>query len=1153
MFGPVQGQGAFISAGHRYPYRISLGRIADGGSTQLNFNVEQIDGSLKASVDLAIRLERRTPRFEGSVALARSVGRAPTGDVVDAPWHLTSRVKGDSSAAAIEQIELQYGGDDRAIKLRGGAKVTFGSQPQLDGVFSAPQLDLDRVLSLPQEIRTKPLAVIAKLTDVFSGAPSLPLSVKLGLSVEALTLAGGTIQRVHSELRNDGDTWHIDTLDLRAPGLTQVRLSGSFDPKSGGPTFKGNATINSADPRALIVWLNKQVDPQTIVPASFRVSGEVSLSSETIAVDRLNAEIDRVTMLGSLAYSWVREGRPARLDATLTAPEIDFDRVYAVAKAITADVGFDWPRAGSLSLKIGRTSVAGIEVKQSDVKMQIDNNGFDIDQLSIADFDGIALVAKGRIDTRTQSPRGAVTFDLNASSLKGATALAEKFAPQMVDGLRRLAVHATPIALRGSLALEPNPDSTNTRTVANLKLDGRAGAVLVALHGHTGFANDSFKIDDLATLGAAELNISGRLETDDGPALINLIGLERFIVADRQSGRLSIAAKGPLDGELAIRGQLAVGALDISATGMVRAIQQASRSAALEIKIANAKLRSPRPPAPERPVGVMATSVNFGIAWTEDTVRVTDAKGTVAGSSIAGWLTIDTKQRPIRVDGNLELGSIDLAAAIGAAIGIPETEPSKAPDWIWQSGPFEQSAHGASGQVTVTATRVGLTPKLFAHNFQGKLYIGETQLALQVVDASVASGRIAGELVLLREDTGLIARSRVQLTDADAAELLPGDGKITGRITAEMTIDGTGMSPVALIGALEGRGRMTLTNGRLARLNPAAFDVVINAVDQGLPIDAARVRDKMDLALASGDLAIRRAEAAISIEGGQARMLSNPILATPDVDLAVNGHVNLADGSIDARLILSAVGAIAPMKTSPEIVVSLKGPIDVPARTVDAGAFANWLALRAIERQSENLNRLQGRPPTPGAPSTTTPLPAMPAAVTSARSRIALAWKLSSSARLSELNSSDQWPKHASPASDYCVAGAVIARTRSPSRTNAPARGTTNSPSAIPLRISACPAASRPTVTGRVSIRPSRTVCTTVPAGPYRIAEKGTAAPHRLAISIFARPNAPTRRRGSRPMKRRTSPSCVVGLMVVDTFRTLPFNAPTPTISTLAG
>ena len=144
-----------------------------------------------------------------------------------------------------------------------------------------------------------------------------------------------------------------------------------------------------------------------------------------------------------------------------------------------------------------------------------------------------------------------------------------------------------------------------------------------------------------------------------------------------------------------------------------------------------------------------------------------------------------------------------------------------------------------------------------------------------------------------------------------------------------------------------------------------------------MSIDAARVTDKMDSALASGDLAIRRAEAGISIEGGQARMLSNPVLGTADVDLAVNGLVNLADGSIDARLTLSAVGASAPMKTSPEIVVALRGPIDVPACTIDVSAFVNWLTLRAIEQQSENLNRVQGRELSPRGPTTKVPPPAL--------------------------------------------------------------------------------------------------------------------------------------------------------------------------------
>ena len=74
------------------------------------------------------------------------------------------------------------------------------------------------------------------------------------------------------------------------------------------------------------------------------------------------------------------------------------------------------------------------------------------------------------------------------------------------------------------------------------------------------------------------------------------------------------------------------------------------------------------------------------------------------------------------------------------------------------------------------------------------------------------------------------------------------------------------MSPVALIGSLEGSGIFTLENGRVVRLDPAAFDAVIRAVDQGLPIDATRVRDRMDAALARRRPGHPLAEGAITID-----------------------------------------------------------------------------------------------------------------------------------------------------------------------------------------------------------------------------------------------------------------------------------------------
>ena len=58
--------------------------------------------------------------------------------------------------------------------------------------------------------------------------------------------------------------------------------------------------------------------------------------------------------------------------------------------------------------------------------------------------------------------------------------------------------------------------------------------------------------------------------------------------------------------------------------------------------------------------------------------------------------------------------------------------------------------------------------------------------------------------------------------------------------------------------------------------------------------------------------ALASAEGAIAITAGQAR-LSNTIVRAQGADLALGGMLNLADGALDARLMLSgAAGASAP-------------------------------------------------------------------------------------------------------------------------------------------------------------------------------------------------------------------------------------------------
>src|SRR5262249_43002279 len=346
LAGPVKGEGSFVAAGQHYPFRLGMSRAGTDGAVRVRLNVDPIDRPLIADADATVWVERGVPRFDGTLTLTRPVGRAPDGIIE--PWRVSSRVRGDSAAAVLEQIEFTYGADERALKLRGDANLTFGRRPQLVIGLASTQVDLDRVLALPEPMRRRPLAAAKTFADFVGAGGRWPIPVKLGISVENVTFAGALLQRVSGEVRADADSWDLEMLDFRAPGATQVRLSGRLDVNAKGIAFEGPAKVEARDPRALVAWLTDRADTQNITATALRAQGEVKLGSETIAVDRLKAELDRMAIEGRLSYSWASTERPARVEAALNAPDVDLDRLSALTRALFVETAFEWPREAAL-------------------------------------------------------------------------------------------------------------------------------------------------------------------------------------------------------------------------------------------------------------------------------------------------------------------------------------------------------------------------------------------------------------------------------------------------------------------------------------------------------------------------------------------------------------------------------------------------------------------------------------------------------------------------------------------------------------------------------------------------------------------------------------------------------------------------------------
>ena len=962
LSGPIKGQGSFYADGQHYPYRIAASRVGDD-RLRVRLNIDPIDRPLTIDTEGFLSIESGSPRFVGSVSLARPLTRAPAGSQAEIlePWRLTGKIDGNSTRAVVEQIEFQYGPDERPIRLRGDALVNFGAAPRVTGVLSSPQVDLDRILALPEPERSQPLAAIKAFADNFTGSQRLPIPVSLGVSIESLTLAGATLQRFSADVASETNGgWNIEKLDLRAPGLSHLAVSGRLS-AADGISFSGRTRLASKDPRTLIAWLTDRREDQIAAAASLSIDGDFKLSRDEIAVDRLKAELDRMSLEGRLAYAWGRGERPARIEAVVSAPDIDLDRAYALLQGLFDGTGFDMPREGILSAKAERATFAAVEARRADINMRFDANGLNIERLAIGDFGGASLAISGNIDTRTRAPQGAMKLDLDARRLDGLAVLLERLSPQVAAELRRNASRIAPAKLNATL--EVRAGTTATESNGRFKIGGAAGALRVALQGDVTANSEDLTLASLARLRSARVNLGGDIEAADGAALIALFGLERFVAVDKGGGRLTASARGAFDGDLAVDGRLITGELDASAKGRVRLAGNRGPTAEMDVKVGRASIRSPRftGAAPE----LIPTMGSARLALAEGRISLSDLAGTVAGTDISGRVTLGFAD-PVSVGGELSVGALHLPSTIAAVIGLPPVAGGS-----WPAEPFDRGLiGGVAGSVKLRVGRVALSPQLTVANMRGTLQFGNESFALEEIDGSVAGGRVAGSISFERGEEGLSLDTHVRFAGANLADLLPGEGVLTGRATIDLDFQGAGRSPIALIGSLKGDGTFTVQDGQIMRVDPSVFAAVIRNVDDGLPIDATRIRDRTEVALGNNALHVALAQGEILVAAGQLR-LANTAVRAKGAELGVTLGLDLSGSAIDARLILSGEpGSGALEGIRPEIALALRGPFDAPKRTLDVAAFTSWLALRAIEEKDKRIDALQSGREVPVPPST---------------------------------------------------------------------------------------------------------------------------------------------------------------------------------------
>lgn len=933
LLGPIKGEGAATVGGALYPFRLSSGRVKDDGAMRVRLNIDPTNTPVNVEADGLLSLPEGKPQFQGTWSLAHTVSIASRNTVTQ-PWRVGGKIKATPASALMEQVDFQYGSDTEGVKLNGTAELRFGPQPRFNGVLSARQIDLDKLAGEDEASHTPPTVTIRRLVGLAGQAFRPPFPIELGLGIDAVTLGGADLQSLRGDVSSAAGGWQLDRFEFRAPGLSEVRLSGRLGFEQNGAVFTGPAEVAANDPGALAAWLEGRKDAERGSPRPLRLRGDVTLGSEKIAIERLNANFNRGAVSGRFVYAFGKTG--ARVDASLKAPELDLDAASSFVNALIAGSSVERPKQGTLALDLDRARYAGIETGKTSARLTYDGNGIKIDQLAIENFGGANVSARGQI-ALAPAPHGSIALDFDAKELTGVTAILARYAPQMAERLNVVAPALAPAKLQATLKVDD--DATGSRGI--LGVTGTAGVTKISLNGESGL--------ELSPRGLGNARLQAQLEAADSSALARLLGVDRVVAVKKEPGTFRITLSGNPFGDLAVTTWVSSGSAEASATGTVQLAPGEWPQGSVYVNVARADLA---------PLRGGSLPIAFTSRLTSDGKQVVadEISAVVANSKVRGKLTASLDW-PSRVEGRLDADTIDLTGLIAAASGTKGGEA-----WNWSTTPFGNGVFDTvRGQIALNATRANVAPNLNVRQFRGQLIVGDGEVSLENVSGAVAGGEVTGNLVLKPGADGLNTKSTIALANADVAALLPPAARppLSGRVNLQLNVTGSGRSPATLIGSLQGSGKLVLTQAQFAGFDPRAFAAVIRAVDQGLPTDNAKVEGVAAKALDSGQFAMSKIEGDVAINAGQLR-LSNTKVNAEGADLAVSGSVDLTTGTLDARLVLT--GAEAAAGTRPDIFVALHGPITAPGKTLDVSGLTGWLTLRAIDLQSKKLEAIESEP-----------------------------------------------------------------------------------------------------------------------------------------------------------------------------------------------
>lgn len=952
LLGPFKVEGTARVAGEPVSVRASTGTATDGRLV-VKASVEPANRPVAVMLDGEVDTAGDRLAFRGETLVRRIV---PDGETTVLPWLLTADSEFDASQLLLRELEFRYGPEDRPFSITGAATIDLGAAPAFTAVLSARQIDLDRTLGQGPD---KPVAfqeVLGALSRTMVTLPRPPIPGHVGFDIPGIVVGGSMMTGVTLDVSTAPEGWRLETLQAGLPGDTVLAATGSVlvEPV---PSFEGNVALRSGQPATLVAWWRPDLPRTRLQP--FDARGHMVLSPTGLSLTAIDTAVGEARISGEASYLPSGSNRPPRLTLNLGATEIDVEQAQAVA-ALFGDAD-GRPTAADVvvqlaagALRAGDTTAEGLDVSASLV-----GGTLSVDRFAVRNLAGARITAAGTIRDLGTAPDGSFQGQISAERLDGLTAIARTLAPG--SNFADLLATAAPVLVPANVQATVTARAADASTDATLAVTGTAGGSTI--DGRFGFRGrvDAWK--------AAETDLDLDVEGPNGVRLMRQLGIDVPDVPDAGAGALQVAVSGvPREGlEGQAEGRLGETAFRVAGSG--RLPETEPPTAALDLV-----LRSPDA-GPILALGgslmadLMASipiDVTAKLAVEGERLDLSDLSGLLDGEPISGGLAVDLSGALPKVSGRLALlsGSLEGLAELSLGAGTLAF-PIVGDGDSWPQAPFGPAAlDSVEADVTLSFDRLAVAEGLEATGVTLALRSSASGVGYDSIAADLAGGRLTGHLLVKQDLEGTAAVSgTLALDGASASEFvwrrndLP---VVTGRLDVSVEGSATGRTVAGLVSTLSGGGSFRIADGTIRSFNPQAFTAVIRAADGGQDLSDERIAAIFADNVDSGDLAFERIDGTFTLAGGVVRA---PNIAVAGAKGTTSGSatVDLARRTLESdwRIAFDPRDATATDGGPPQVGILFRGDMASPERTIDVTAFSSWLGIRAFERETERVLRMQ--------------------------------------------------------------------------------------------------------------------------------------------------------------------------------------------------